>query len=437
MSSPEFQKEAFAQLTKIQLVFLTIAFVGFAADVSVAKSSIDRARDQLASIMDVVRMWDDQALNERAAKMVAEAQTAPAIFSFGVGPGEAKVIISLPPSDYALRPLPEPLEQYINGDASQANDLSPRISAPKSLAEFFTIWDSVGQMPVYTDFEPVDVLPTAKPVGSTHGGELRTSKVERLTKDPAEDTQSQRVTAKVSRIHRKDRETFKKFDPSHLIRATIKFDNKDWRITIYARGYSHISFVGQEVLVGKLPWPWHFLPSASAFKDLQVASISFAELPFEKSAAILTSEAERFGERVPILGVDLPKGQLAIWTLLLGSLVHLYFTVHLQALSAIPRNGPLTPAYPWIGILPGTAPWVVTLLLTAAIPIVFAVTKYISVLKLGSVTLLAKVGLAVAAMVLVVSALMAACFDLQLRRSLFSGLGPQRSDSRMDSEGSE
>lgn len=420
MADSDFQKEAFAQLTKIQLVFLTIIFVGFAADVSLDKSSLDRARDQLADIKDVALKWKENWLTEAAVKKVGALQgaTTPKKFKFAVQPNNEVIIVELPAGEFQVRPLPSRLAALIQeGKAPHRFDQKPSIQSPSSLSDFWSVWDSLqDKISIYTEFTPVDVAPHVY-VPANKSFNKTFSKVSLAGIGNESVPAANRLTGHVFQIHPDDLKLLSKFEPTHRVHAKWPLDGEIWSLNFYAKGRSQLAFDGQEALAVEHRRDWHYGRAKDVFDDLYSISANFADLPFEKVKSILDSEAKRYGERLSLLGVSLPTGQLAVWSLLLTTVVYAYFLVNLVgAAQHFQKNGELI-SYPWIGILPGTSSLIASLVSLCLLPAVFAVVKCLAIYQLAGLSISSKVSLTATAIVLISSTVVVAKCIFALRRN--------------------
>lgn len=408
----DFQKEAFAQVTKIQLVFLTIVFVGFAADVSLDKSSLDLAREQLASIKDATLKWNENWLTEAAGKKVQWVEHAPPQgFKFTFEPNSQLGIVELPPRALQIRPLPNALDVLSHGYGTPtASVMEPAIAAPKSLSEFWNVWDALREkISIYTEFEPIDIPPVA------HGISGKTfSKVSSILPGDPSLQAAYRHTGSLRQIHPSDQEFFKKFAPTH--RVIAKWPDGPGRIYIFLKSRSKLNLDGQEALIAQHGSKWHLGAANDVFKDLHSISANFADLPLEKIGLILESEAKRYGERLSLLGVSLPTGQLAVWSLLLVTIVYLYFLIILRGLARHSQKESEILVYPWIGVLPGRVPLFAALASLCLFPAAFGVAKCFAIYRLANSTMSLRIGLTAAAVVLVSSTIVVAITILELRR---------------------
>lgn len=409
----DFQKEAFAQLSKIQLVFLTIIFVGFAADVSLDKSSLDIAREQLASIKDVTVKWKENEtwLWDKAAEKFRSLQPpASRGFKFTFGPNSELVFIELPPDEFQIRPLPGALDVLIQDPSDTLSSSKPVISTPQSLSEFWTAWDGLGEkIWIYTEFDAVDRIPWVSRQGRTLE-ETTLSKASKIAPTDASLQPVQRLTGKVFPLLSEDREVFKEFEATHSVMAVLQMDGSPVSVFIIVKGREQIYLNGQDALISQhhrlkdtRHHEWRFGAANYTFGDLYSISANFADLPFEKIRLILDSEAERYGERLSLLGVSLPTGQLAVWGLLLVTIVYLYFLIILRGVvHQCPKDTKVV-AYPWLGILPGKMPLVASLTGLCFLPATFGVVKCVAIYGLTNLTMPMKIWLTVAAVILVLS----------------------------------
>ena len=418
MADSDFQKEAFGQLNKIQLVFFTIIFVGFAADVSLDKSSLDLAREQLASIKDVTLKWNEDWLTIAASKKVQLAPDAGASqkFKFTLGPNNEQVLIELPPGEFQIRPLPPALDVLVQGHSERRfARRKPAISKPGSLSEFFSVWDALlEKIFIYTEFDPIDAATFMANRDRERFGKTL-SKVSRVAPEDKPMQPMYHLVGNAFQIHPDDLEDLKKKEPTHIVIADWDLEGKRWFVEFFAKGRSKLTLDGQEALIAEYGRDWHLGPASYAFKDLHAISSNFADLPFDKIASILDSEAKRYGERLSLLGVSLPTGQLAVWSLLLTTIVYVYFLINLLGLARTAQDSGVI-EYPWIGILPGKIPLCASLMTLCLFPVAFVVVKCLAIYQLANFSLATKLSLTAVALVLVTSTIVVGKTILMLRR---------------------
>ena len=89
-----------------------------------------------------------------------------------------------------------------------------------------------------------------------------------------------------------------------------------------------------------------------SFSELNVATVTYADLELREVEAILTDTLEQTGERVQFLGVSLPERQLASWGLWVIGIIQLYLWIHLRRLKEClnESQAPLQIPISWIGL---------------------------------------------------------------------------------------
>jgi hypothetical protein len=422
MDDSDFQKEGFAHLNKIQLVFLTIVFVGFAADVTLDKSSLDTARDQLAGIKDIAVKWNPNWLMEAAAKKVHSLPSVePERFTMTVLSTRQLALIELPRGEFKIQPLPEKLNAAIISDYRNSGEQRVSIGTPTTLSGFWTLWDVLMEkIPIYTEFKPIDELPIAHIIrfGEWERSDRQFSTVLRVERGDTPVQPVYRLNGHLSEINPSwDLGDLKKWQPTHTMKVELVVDRDVVSVTSYMKARSTVALDGQQSLVAEHGFNWHFGSAKDVFKDLYAISANFADLPLDKISLILDSEASRYGERLFILGVNLPAGQLAVWSLLLTTIVYVYFLVMLLGVARYFEKNPQAVAYPWIALLPGRISLFASLVSLCLFPAVFGVVKCFAIWRLANLSMTVKMLLTATVVILISSAATVAKTVLMLRRT--------------------
>jgi hypothetical protein len=116
----------------------------------------------------------------------------------------------------------------------------------------------------------------------------------------------------------------------------------------------------------------HLGSSEEAFKELKSVAKAYADLPLDKIDAILVEQASKYGKDISVAGVDIPRRQLAVWTLVVVLLTQFYLLLQLRALLLSLPAEISGSFHPWLGLSPGISGLLLAFTVYVCLPIVFA-----------------------------------------------------------------
>lgn len=134
-------------------------------------------------------------------------------------------------------------------------------------------------------------------------------------------------------------------------------------------GGSSIDLTLQRVLVARFPDRFRLGTFADVFRELDVATESYQDLPLETIEKIVRSERERSKDAFEAFGVRFPVEGTARWGLLVLLGTQLYFWLHL---SEYRRRQIVNPAVAWIGSYDSGVARIVVSASTFVLPVVVA-----------------------------------------------------------------
>ena len=352
---------------------------------------VNRAYDQLRSIMDGVHNWDPGFLEKHAAKFIAR-EGSPRIAL------DHELNLRFTENDKTLRveierPVwtlwsPNHYPNMVEKKQKRRNAL--RIKRPKNIEEFKLIWNRLNEpsfiyVPTVIAGEAlvVDIGPRYKYKELSKWKSIIVENSVNTTDDRDEKNAWKGTILPLSSDY--DANTSKN------IRTLIeeKYPSSEYMHFIAARVGGLFDLVGNQLFVpiavhsqpidarqalnDQLGAAWHRGTFDISFSELAIVTKEYQGLEFDSAERVLAGERQRGGHQFEALGLKVLAEVIGAWGLPILAVIQLYFLMHLRELrrrylEITYASTWVVPSTPWIGLYPEFLPRVMLIVSVIGLP---------------------------------------------------------------------